>query len=85
MNELLKKNFGVRQEFKKEPSIRYRAFSQRSQFLEYESKQRIQVYFKHGGGSIMVWECFTASGVGAVVKIEGIMNSGMFRDIHKNN
>ena len=28
---------------------------------------------KHGGGSIMLWECFTAGGPGALHKIDGIM------------
>jgi len=40
---------------------------------------------KHGGASIMVWGCFTASGVGPLVKIEGIMNGEMDRDILINN
>jgi len=40
---------------------------------------------KHGGASIMVWGCFTASGVGPLGKIEGIMNGEMDRDILVNN
>ncbi|MGH0138838.1 UNVERIFIED_CONTAM: hypothetical protein FKN15_029095 [Acipenser sinensis] len=28
---------------------------------------------KHGGGSIMLWGCFSASGPGKLVKIEGKM------------
>ena len=40
---------------------------------------------KHGGASIMVWGCFTASGVGPLVKIEGIMNGEMYRHILINN
>ena len=28
----------------------------------------------------MVWGCFTASSVGPLVKIEGIMNDEMYRD-----
>jgi hypothetical protein len=28
---------------------------------------------KHGGGSIMLWECFAAGGTGALHKIDGIM------------
>ncbi|KAL1447109.1 hypothetical protein WDU94_001930, partial [Cyamophila willieti] len=29
---------------------------------------------KHGGGSVMVWGCFSRSGVGPLVKIDGIMD-----------
>lgn len=28
---------------------------------------------KHGGGSVMVWECFSGSAVGDLIKIEGIL------------
>ena len=28
---------------------------------------------KHGGGSIMLWACFAASGIGALQKVNGIM------------
>lgn len=27
---------------------------------------------KHGGGSIMIWRCFSASGTGNLVKVKGI-------------
>ena len=40
---------------------------------------------KHGGASIMVWDCFTASGVDPLIKIEGIMKGETFRDILSNN
>lgn len=36
---------------------------------------------KHGGGSIMVWGCFTRNGVGPLVRIEGNMDRFMYRDI----
>uniref|UniRef100_A0AC34QLD3 Transposase n=1 Tax=Panagrolaimus sp. JU765 TaxID=591449 RepID=A0AC34QLD3_9BILA len=36
---------------------------------------------KHGGGSIMVWGCFTRSGVGPLHKVEGIMDQFQYRDI----
>uniref|UniRef100_A0AAR2LPK0 Uncharacterized protein n=1 Tax=Pygocentrus nattereri TaxID=42514 RepID=A0AAR2LPK0_PYGNA len=40
---------------------------------------------KHGGGSIMVWACFAASGPGRLVRIEGKMNAAMYRDILDKN
>ena len=36
---------------------------------------------KYGGGSLMLWGCFAASGSGAFVKINGIMNSTKYQDI----
>uniref|UniRef100_A0AAQ4RPP4 Tc1-like transposase DDE domain-containing protein n=1 Tax=Gasterosteus aculeatus aculeatus TaxID=481459 RepID=A0AAQ4RPP4_GASAC len=36
---------------------------------------------KHGGGSIMLWECFSAGGTGRLVRIEGKMNAAMYRDV----
>lgn len=36
---------------------------------------------KHGGGSIMVWVCFAASGTGKLAHIEGIMNSTDYQQI----
>ena len=40
---------------------------------------------KHGDASVMVWGCFTVSGVGPLVKIAGIMDCEMYRSILKNN
>ncbi|KAK3535384.1 hypothetical protein QTP70_011608 [Hemibagrus guttatus] len=40
---------------------------------------------KHGGGSIMLWGCFTAAGTGRLVRIEGKMNAAMYRDIIDEN
>lgn len=36
---------------------------------------------KHGGGSIMLWGCFAASGVGTLHRIEGIMRKEDYKDI----
>ena len=34
---------------------------------------------KHGGGSVMVWECLTTNYVGDLVRIDGIMNAEKYR------
>ena len=40
---------------------------------------------KHGGGSIMLWGCFSVAGNGTLVRIEGKMNGAKFREIlHEN-
>jgi hypothetical protein len=31
---------------------------------------------KHGDGSIMLWECFAAGGIGVLHKIDRIMRNG---------
>ena len=40
---------------------------------------------KHGGGSIMLWECFAAGGTGALHKIDGIMREEYCVDILKQH
>ena len=40
---------------------------------------------KHGGGSIMVWACFAASGPGRLAIIDGTMNSELYQRILKEN
>ena len=40
---------------------------------------------KHGGGSIMLWGCFSAAGAGRLVRIEGKMNAAMYRNILDEN
>lgn len=40
---------------------------------------------KHGGGSIMLWGCFTSAGTGPLVKTEGITGSSKFQTILAEN
>lgn len=39
---------------------------------------------KHGGGSVMVWGCFSGYGMGPLHRIDGIMDRFVYRDILKN-
>ena len=36
---------------------------------------------KHGGGSVMVWGCFSHAGVGQLKIIEGIMKNEQYHSI----
>uniref|UniRef100_A0A8C7SEP5 Tc1-like transposase DDE domain-containing protein n=1 Tax=Oncorhynchus mykiss TaxID=8022 RepID=A0A8C7SEP5_ONCMY len=40
---------------------------------------------KHGGGSIMVWACFSSVGTGKMVKIDGKMDGAKYRTILEEN
>ncbi|KAG2459283.1 TC1A transposase, partial [Polypterus senegalus] len=40
---------------------------------------------KHGGGSIMLWRCFSAAGTRRLVRIKGKMTAAMYRDILDEN
>ncbi len=41
---------------------------------------------KHGGGSVMVWDCMSSASTGELLQlIEGTMNANMYRDILKQS
>ncbi len=40
---------------------------------------------KYGGGSVMVWGCFAASGPGRLAVINGTMDSAVYQKILKDN
>ncbi len=55
----------------------------------YQMYWRVGVYWemvptvKHGGGSVLMWGCMSAAGVGELHFIDGIMNSQMYCSILK--
>ncbi|KAK3522939.1 hypothetical protein QTP86_009710 [Hemibagrus guttatus] len=48
-------------------------------------KKNIMPTVKYGGGSVMVWGCFDASGPGSLAVINGTMNSAVYQKILKEN
>lgn len=40
---------------------------------------------KHGGRSIILWGCFSASGTGNLVRVEGIIKKEVYEEILKEN
>jgi transposase len=43
--------------------------------------QHVQPTVKHGGGSLMIWGCMTAEGVGYMCRIDGRMDAKLYTDI----
>uniref|UniRef100_A0AAY4F020 Tc1-like transposase DDE domain-containing protein n=1 Tax=Denticeps clupeoides TaxID=299321 RepID=A0AAY4F020_9TELE len=54
-------------------------------FCSSKTKQNIIPTVKYGGGSVMVWGCFAASGPGRFAVIDGTMNSTVYQKILKEN
>ncbi|KAI4898620.1 hypothetical protein NFI96_006400 [Prochilodus magdalenae] len=48
-------------------------------------KKNIIPTVKYGGGSVMVWDCFAASGPGRLAVINGTMNAAVYQKILKGN
>ncbi len=48
-------------------------------------KKNIMPTVKYGGGCVMVWGCFAASGPGRLAVINGTMNSAVYQKILKDN
>uniref|UniRef100_A0A3B3DJG5 Transposase n=1 Tax=Oryzias melastigma TaxID=30732 RepID=A0A3B3DJG5_ORYME len=48
-------------------------------------KKNIIPTVKYGGGSVMVWGCFAASGPGRLAVIDGSMNSTVYQKVLKEN
>lgn len=49
------------------------------------NKENLLPSVKHGGGSVMIWGCMAANGVGNIEIIDGIMDRFVYLDILKRN
>lgn len=49
------------------------------------NKENLVPTVKHGGGSVMIWGCMAASGVGKLHIIDGTMDRHVYLDILKTN
>lgn len=48
-------------------------------------EKNLKATVKHGGGSVMVWGCMSASGVGQLCIIDGVMDHTKYLSILKQN
>ncbi|KAK6473362.1 extracellular calcium-sensing receptor-like [Huso huso] len=48
---------------------------------EWYTNECLQATVKHGGGSLQVWGCISANGVGDLVRINGLLNAEKYRQI----
>ena len=48
-------------------------------------KLNLQPTVKHGGADVMVWGCISATGVGELVFIDGIMDKHKYLQLLKDN
>ena len=53
--------------------------------VEVSETQNLCPMAKHGGGSVLVWGCMSAAGVGNLASIDGNMDQHIYLDILKNN
>lgn len=61
-----------------------RKYIRRPKGTRYDQKYQIPTV-KHGGGSVMVWGCFSGSGTGPLVRVDGIMDRYLYRDILRDH
>ena len=60
------------------------AYVWRKQGEAYHPKKTVAT-MKHGGGSIMLWGCFSAAGTGNLVRVEKVMKKEQYEKILKGN
>jgi len=99
-NRVKRLEFAKNHRFKDESFWEKVIFTDESKFNLFGSDGRVMVWrkpnseldiknttptVKHGGGSVMVWGCFSAAGVGRLVFIDGIMNHLDYIQILKDN
>ena len=58
-------------------NVKYLAVAGRKQY----NNECLQATVKHGGGSLQVWGCISANGVGDLVRINGVLNDETYRQI----
>lgn len=49
------------------------------------TKREVQATVKHGGGSVMIWGCFSTKGVGKMWEVDGTMDANQYMKILDNN